>query len=80
MTQAKIGQLKESLNKEFFLIFQLCEFIMTNSTKTRLLTVTLETLLRYLGWIPLGYIFDTTLVQALIMKVCSLLLCSFSKT
>jgi len=68
MTQAKISQLKESLNNEFFLIFQLCEFIMANSQKTRLLTVTLETLLRYLGWIPLGYIFATTLVQTLIMK------------
>jgi exportin-1 len=69
MTQVKIKQLKESLNSEFYQIFQLCDFVMANSQKPRLLLVTLETLLKYLSWIPLGYIFETPLVQTLITKV-----------
>ncbi|CAF5218144.1 unnamed protein product, partial [Rotaria magnacalcarata] len=31
-----------------------------------LLLVTLETLLRFLSWIPLGYIFETNMVNTLI--------------
>ncbi len=31
-----------------------------------MLLVTLETLLRFLSWIPLGYIFETTMVNTLI--------------
>jgi exportin-1 len=68
MIQSKIQQLKTSLNNEFFLIYQLCEFVLTNSTKPKLIKTTLETLLRYLSWIPFGYIFETPLVQALITK------------
>lgn len=68
MVQSKISQLKTSLNNEFFLIYQLCEFVLTNSTKKRLIKTTLETLLRYLSWIPFGYIFETQLVGALINK------------
>jgi len=68
MIQSKIKQLKTSLNNEFFLIYQLCEFVLTNSTKPKLIKTTLETLLRYLSWIPFGYIFETPLVQALITK------------
>jgi exportin-1 len=30
----------------------------------------LETLLRFLNWIPLGYIFETKLINTLIFKVC----------
>ena len=33
MTSAKAKKLKESFNNDFSLIFQLCEFIMGNSTK-----------------------------------------------
>lgn len=69
MTQQKIKQLKESLNSEFYQIFQLCDFVMSNSQKPRLLAVTLETLLKYLSWIPLGYIFETPLIQTLVSKV-----------
>jgi len=68
MTQSKIRQLKDSLNSEFYQIFQLCDFVMGNSQKPKLLLVTLETLLRYLSWIPLGYIFETGLVNTLISR------------
>jgi len=69
MTQLKIKELKEAYNKEFSLIYQLCEVILTNSQKPSLLKATLETLLRFLNWIPIGYIFQTKMIENLIFKV-----------
>lgn len=54
MTAAKMKTMKESLNDEFSQIFQLCEFILEVSQKTSLLSATLQTLQRFLTWIPLG--------------------------
>lgn len=69
MTQAKIKELKGAYNKEFSLIYQLCEIILTNSQKPSLIKATLETLLRFLNWIPIGYIFQTKMIENLIFKV-----------
>ncbi|KAL5009061.1 hypothetical protein ScPMuIL_014642 [Solemya velum] len=68
MTQAKAKHLKESMCSEFSQIFQLCQFVMDNSQNAPLVGSTLETLLRFLNWIPLGYIFETKLVTTLIYK------------
>lgn len=68
MTQVKMKKMKESLNEEFSQIFQLCEFILDASNKQSLLLATLQTLQRFLTWIPLGYIFETNLTTALITK------------
>lgn len=68
MTTAKIKTLKESLNSEFSQIFQLCDFITDNSQKPSLIIVTLQTLLRFLSWIPLGYVFETGLINKLITR------------
>lgn len=40
-----------------------------NSQNAPLVQATLETLLRFLNWIPLGYIFETKLISTLIYKV-----------
>ncbi len=69
MTQAKIKELKNSFNKEFGLIYQLCEFILERSQKPSLLLATLQTLRAFLNWIPLGYIFGTTMIDTLMFKV-----------
>lgn len=69
MTQSKIKELKNSFNKEFGLIYQLCEFVLSNSQKTTLLLSTLQTLKAFLNWIPLGYIFGTPMIDTLIFKV-----------
>ncbi|XP_048792592.1 exportin-1-like isoform X2 [Lagopus muta] len=53
---------------EFSQIFQLCQFVMENSQNAPLVHATLETLLRFLNWIPLGYIFETKLISTLIYK------------
>merc|ERR550532_3609310 len=68
MTQAKAKHLKDSMCSEFSQIFQLCQFVMENSQNAPLVGATLETLLRFLNWIPLGYIFETKLITTLIYK------------
>jgi exportin-1 len=68
MTSTKMKTMKESLNHEFSQIFHLCEFILGASQKESLLLATLQTLQRFLTWIPLGYIFETPLMDVLITK------------
>ena len=68
MTTAKIRTLKESLNSEFAKIFQLCELVLSSTTRASLLNQTLATLQRFLTWIPLGYIFETQLLSTLVHK------------
>jgi exportin-1 len=68
MTTVKIKTMKESLNEEFSQIFQLCEFILEASRKPSLVLCTLQTLQRFLTWIPLAYIFESNLIAGLIAK------------
>ncbi|RLN65002.1 hypothetical protein BBJ28_00010896 [Nothophytophthora sp. Chile5] len=79
LTEQKTKTLKESLNHEFTQIFQvrrarnaelnwLCEFVLNKSTHVPLLQITLQTLLRFLSWIPLGFIFETDLIKILVTK------------
>jgi len=68
MTQAKIKELKESFNKDFAKIYQLCDLILGSAKKPELISVTLQTLLRFLNWIPIGYIFETSMLEVLIGK------------
>ncbi|XP_015770316.1 PREDICTED: exportin-1-like [Acropora digitifera] len=68
MTQAKAKHLKDSMCSEFSQIFTLCQFVMENSQNVTLIGATLETLLRFLNWIPLGYIFETQLTSTLVYK------------
>ena len=69
MTQAKIKELKNSFNKDFSLIYQLCDFVINQSQKPSLLLTTLQTLKAFLNWIPLAYIFNTSMIDQLIYKV-----------
>lgn len=56
------------IDREFTQIFQLCDFILENSQDPALLTITLQTLVRFLFWIPVGYIFETKLIETLAVK------------
>jgi len=69
LTQTKIKNLKNQMCGEFSEIFKLCAEILEEATKTSLVKATPETLLRFLNWIPLGYIFETTIVDVLIQRV-----------
>lgn len=68
ITQTKAKHLKDTMCSEFSQIFQLCQFVLENSENPALVGSTLETLLRFLNWIPLGYIFETELIPLLITK------------
>ncbi|KZT28554.1 hypothetical protein NEOLEDRAFT_1129372 [Neolentinus lepideus HHB14362 ss-1] len=68
MTQNKIKLLKNQMCGEFSEIFKLCQEILEEAQKTSLIKATLETLLRFLNWIPLGYIFETTIIDLLLNR------------
>jgi len=60
MTSTKTRQLKQSMCDEFSAIYKLCEEILRVAESTTLIKATLETLLRFLNWIPMGYIFGSS--------------------
>jgi len=68
MTQTKAKHLKDTMCSQFSDVFTLCQYVLENSQNAPLVGATLETLLRFLNWIPLGYIFETTLIETLIFK------------
>ncbi|KAK4042306.1 CRM1 C terminal-domain-containing protein [Parachaetomium inaequale] len=65
MTSTKTRNLKTTMCAEFSQIFQLCQEILNSATQPSLIKATLETLLRFCNWIPLGYIFETPLIETL---------------
>ncbi|KAF8188381.1 CRM1 C terminal-domain-containing protein [Pholiota molesta] len=68
MTQTKIKNLKNQMCGEFSEIFKLCSEVLEEAHKVSLIKATLETLLRFLNWIPLGYIFETTIIDLLLNR------------
>ncbi|XP_059624951.1 protein EXPORTIN 1A-like [Cornus florida] len=66
MTQQKIKELKQSLNSEFQLIHELCLYVLSASQRNELMRATLATLHAFLSWIPLGYIFESPLLETLL--------------
>lgn len=68
MVTEKVKTMKESLNGEFSAVYHLCDFVLDHSQRPSLLKVTLQTLQRFLTWIPLGFIFQTKLIDILINK------------
>ncbi|KAI0060843.1 hypothetical protein BV25DRAFT_1917398 [Artomyces pyxidatus] len=68
MTQGKANALKIQLHDEFAGIFLLCTQILTEATKTSLIKITLETVLRFLNWIPLNYVFETNIIDLLLER------------
>ena len=65
MTSAKTRNLKSTMCTEFSSIFQLCSEVLSTANQTSLIKATLETLLRFLNWIPLGFIFETQIIDTL---------------
>lgn len=69
MTQAKATSLKLNLKAEFEQIFKLCYEVLDKTTKTSLVTATLNALLKYIHWIPLNYIFQTNILSLFTNKL-----------
>ena len=67
LTQAKIMELKNALNTDFPRIHELCEFVLQHSQRPELIQRTLLTLHAFLSWIPLGYIFESTLLDTCLL-------------
>ena len=65
MTSAKTKNLKTTMCNEFAAIFQLCTEVLNTANQAGLIKATLETLLRFLNWIPLGFIFQTPIIDTL---------------
>ncbi|KAI9179359.1 Karyopherin transporter [Blastocladiella emersonii ATCC 22665] len=65
MTQTKARTLKQQMCGEFSEVFSLCLEVLQASNSPSLVKATLATLLRFLNWIPLGYIFQTELIPLL---------------
>ncbi|MCJ1308336.1 Karyopherin transporter [Agyrium rufum] len=65
MTSQKTKNLKNTMSTEFASIFSLCSEVLNTANQTNLIKATLETLLRFLNWIPLGYIFETPIIDTL---------------
>jgi len=66
MTSTKVKTLKNQFCAEFHQIFTLCREVLDKASKVSLLKATLETLLRFLSWIPLGYVWETGLIDTLV--------------
>lgn len=69
MTRQQVLSLKQQFNKEFGMIFDLCSFVFSQSQSVDLVAITIKSLHRFLSWIPLGYIFETNLIEELAEKV-----------
>ncbi|QEU61546.1 Crm1 [Kluyveromyces lactis] len=68
MTQAKALHLKQSMDQQFEQIFNLCYEILETASSPSLMVATLQSLLRYLHWIPYRYIYNTDILQLLSTK------------
>ena len=71
MTHDKINELKRQFNDDFSRVFQLCQYVFDSApdlqnSRPSLLVATLRTLEKFLYWIPLGYIFETKLIETLV--------------
>ena len=68
MTSQKTRNLKDTMCNQFSEIFKLCQSVLRTADSASLLRTTLETLLRFLNWIPLGYVFETDIIDIIISK------------
>ncbi|CAO3655958.1 unnamed protein product [Mucor fragilis] len=66
MTVAKMHRLKDQMVNEFGSIFDLCKTILTQkNTNAHLMKATLETLQKFICWIPVQFVYQQDLVQLL---------------
>lgn len=68
LTQAKSLHLKTSMSKEFEQIFKLCYQVLEQGSSSSLIVSALESLLRYLHWIPYRYIYESNILELLSTK------------
>lgn len=73
MISKKVARLKDTLNLQFETIYALCNSVFQShiaqpgSVRPSLLKTTLTTMANFMEWIPLGYVFETDLIQLLLV-------------
>ncbi|KAI9294610.1 exportin-1 [Neoconidiobolus thromboides FSU 785] len=68
LTQNKIRYLKHQMEEEFQQVFQLCLDVLAKAQTPGLVNSTLETLSRFLNWIPLDFVFNSDLLNILVSR------------
>ncbi|GJQ08532.1 hypothetical protein GpartN1_g323.t1 [Galdieria partita] len=71
MTQNKVLELKNQFNSEFLSVYQLCQLVFDQAgelerSRPSLISTALKTFERFLSWIPLGYVFETQVIESLL--------------
>ena len=66
LTTAKTRELKSSFNEQFAQVHQLCLAVLNGGAARELVRATLATLNAFLSWVPLGYIFESNVVDVLL--------------
>lgn len=66
LTTAKTRELKTSFNDQFAAVHELCLAVLSAGAGRDLVRTTLATLNAFLSWVPLGYIFESNVVDALL--------------
>ncbi len=61
--QAKTKELKSSFNDQFSAVHELCLMVLNASQRPDLIRATLSTLYAFLSWVPLGYIFESNVIE-----------------
>ncbi|CAJ0566524.1 unnamed protein product, partial [Mesorhabditis spiculigera] len=65
LTQAREQHLKTQFCGQFSEVFQLCLTILEKCPAPTMVEATLNTLHRFLSWIPVGYVFETNIIAIL---------------
>lgn len=68
MTGVKAENLKKQMCDEFSEIYQLCIDVLQNAAHPSLILATLLSILRYIPWVPLQFIFDTPITELLLSR------------
>jgi len=74
LSHAQIDSFQGNLTKELSKVFELCMFVLKNSSNQRLIECTLKTLHKFLAikWIPIAIVFSSQLIEALTLKYFSM--------
>jgi exportin-1 len=66
MTVAKMHRLKDQMVNEFGSVFDLCKTVLVQqNSNTHLIKATLETLQKFICWIPVQFVYQQDLIQLL---------------
>jgi exportin-1 len=69
MTLSKMQKLKTQMVNEFGSIFDLCKSVLSANVPESLSKAAFETLLKFISWIPIQFVFQQSLIDILTRKV-----------